>query len=208
MFQESDNDNDDIDDYIYSMLDDGQQQGIQEKMDTFQKAFIGSDGLYDTDETAALIQQLQQENALDAKYEQFAKKRDDDLEKRYLELKKDPPVSLQMAPPMINQEALYQSRLLLKICTMKWMIGAVSVYNMIWNIQLLLTQMQVFAMKMLPSNVKDAKMITSIVKNAISIPTKVNQQIMKPRSTRANDISVVNSGINLFHSFITIILDT
>lgn len=91
MFQESDNDNDDIDDYIYSMLDDGQQQGIQEKMDTFQKAFIGSDGLYDTDETAALIQQLQQENALDAKYEQFAKKRDDDLEKRYLELKKDPP---------------------------------------------------------------------------------------------------------------------
>jgi hypothetical protein len=92
MFQEGDDEDDALDDYIYSILgENGKQDSIQEKMDGFQRAFMGSDGMHDTDESAALIRQLQEENALDAKYEQFTKKRDDDLEKRYLELKKDAP---------------------------------------------------------------------------------------------------------------------
>jgi hypothetical protein len=96
MFQESDEEEDAIDDYIYSMLGQEKQHSIQEKMDAFQEAFVGSDGIHDTDESAALIRQLQEENALDAKYEQFTKKRDDDLEKRYLELKKDAPTSFSL----------------------------------------------------------------------------------------------------------------
>lgn len=90
MLQDSDEEEDAIDDYIYGVLDDKKDM-IQEKMDGFQKAFLGNDYYVGTDERDELIKKLQQENTLDAKYEQFTKQRDADLEKRYLELKKDAP---------------------------------------------------------------------------------------------------------------------
>jgi hypothetical protein len=94
MLQDSDDDNA-IDEYIYGVLKsspgDVNHDIIQEKMDGFQKIFMGSEDAHDTDESDALIRKLQEENALDAKYEQFAKKRDNDLEERYNALKKDAP---------------------------------------------------------------------------------------------------------------------
>ncbi|EPB86232.1 hypothetical protein HMPREF1544_06960 [Mucor circinelloides 1006PhL] len=90
MLQDSDEEEDAIDDYIYGVLDDKKDM-IQEKMDGFQRAFMGQDQFIGTDESDELIKKLQQENALDAKYEQFIHKRDEDLEKRYHALKKDAP---------------------------------------------------------------------------------------------------------------------
>lgn len=97
MLQESDDEDDAIDSYIYDILKtsvekDGQHDpGITEKLGSFQTAFVGSDSQFDTDESDALIKRAQQENALDAKYESYKAKRDDDIEKRYLDLKKDAP---------------------------------------------------------------------------------------------------------------------
>ncbi|CEP16562.1 hypothetical protein [Parasitella parasitica] len=90
MLQDSDEEEDAIDAYIYGVLDDKKDM-VQEKMDGFQKAFLGGDEFVGTDESEELIKKLQQENALDAKYEQFARERDSDLEKRYHGLKKDAP---------------------------------------------------------------------------------------------------------------------
>ncbi|CAO3645505.1 unnamed protein product [Mucor fragilis] len=91
MLQDSDEEEDAIDDYIYGVLDDKKDM-VQEKMDGFQKAFMGdSDPFIGTDESDELIKRLQQENALDAKYEQFTRNKDQDLEKRYHALKKDAP---------------------------------------------------------------------------------------------------------------------
>ncbi|KAL7329683.1 hypothetical protein PS15p_204739 [Mucor circinelloides] len=90
MLQDSDEEEDAIDDYIYGVLDDKKDM-IQEKMDGFQRAFMGQDQFIGTDESDELIKKLQQENALDAKYKQFTHKRDEDLEKRYHALKKDAP---------------------------------------------------------------------------------------------------------------------
>lgn len=95
MLQDSDDEDDAIDQYIYNVLDssssDMKGNIIQERKDRFQKIFMRSDDTRDTDESDALIKRLQEENALDAKYEQFTKYRDEDLEKRYNALKKDRP---------------------------------------------------------------------------------------------------------------------
>lgn len=87
-----DSDEDDIDDYIYGVLGSSSGGQIQEKMDGFQKIFLGSETITD-DESMALIRKLQEENALDEKYNQFAKSRDEDMEKRYHALKKDSPTT-------------------------------------------------------------------------------------------------------------------
>ncbi|CAO3614602.1 unnamed protein product [Mucor hiemalis] len=98
MLQDSDDEDDAINDYIYSVLEESSSpkgvkaQNIQEKMDGFQKIFMGSENdPVGTDETDALIKRLQQENALDAKYEQFSQSRDNDMEERYNALRKDAP---------------------------------------------------------------------------------------------------------------------
>lgn len=101
MLQDSDDEDDAINDYIYSVLEEStsttspqgaKTQSIQEKMDGFNKIFLGSQNdPVSTDETDALIKRLQQENALDAKYEQFSKSRDQDMEERYKALRKDAP---------------------------------------------------------------------------------------------------------------------
>lgn len=86
-----DSDDDDIDDYIYGVIGSSSGGQIQEKMDGFQKIFLGSESGAADDEAMELIRKLQEENALDEKYSQFTKSRDDDMEQRYLALKKDPP---------------------------------------------------------------------------------------------------------------------
>lgn len=93
MLQDSDDEDDALDEYIYGVLKDSDSKGgnIQEKMDGFQKIFMGSETNINTDESHELIRRLQEENALDAKYEQFAKSRDNDMEERFNALKKDGP---------------------------------------------------------------------------------------------------------------------
>ncbi|KAI7892483.1 uncharacterized protein EV154DRAFT_418522 [Mucor mucedo] len=89
-----DSDDDEIDDYIYGVLGSSSGGKIQEKMDGFQKIFLGSEnggGDGADDESMELIRKLQAENALDEKYSQFTKSRDEDMEQRYNALRKDPP---------------------------------------------------------------------------------------------------------------------
>lgn len=91
MLQESDEEEDGIDNYIYGVLDSSSSSKgdtIQQKMDGFQKIFLGPE--MGDDESDDLIRKLQEENALDRKYQQFAKSRDDDMEKRYNALKSEP----------------------------------------------------------------------------------------------------------------------
>ncbi|KAI8337350.1 hypothetical protein EDC96DRAFT_523557 [Choanephora cucurbitarum] len=65
--------------------------GLNNHLDAITQAWIGKQD--DTDETHELIQRIHQENALDQKYRQFNQHRDEQLEKRYLELKKDAPAT-------------------------------------------------------------------------------------------------------------------
>ncbi|KAI8647430.1 hypothetical protein BD408DRAFT_408546 [Parasitella parasitica] len=90
MLQDSEEEQDAIDAYIYGVLDDKKDM-VTAKIDGFHEAFLGSDQFVGTDESEELIKRLQRENALDAKYEQFARERDNDIEKRCHELKKDAP---------------------------------------------------------------------------------------------------------------------
>ncbi|GAA5801342.1 hypothetical protein HPULCUR_006788 [Helicostylum pulchrum] len=87
MLEESDQEEDDIDNYIYGVLGDTPQQ---QKMDEFQTLFLGQQQQQPTEETDDLIRKLQDENALDRKYEHFTKSRDDDMQKRYEALRSEP----------------------------------------------------------------------------------------------------------------------
>lgn len=96
MLQESDDEDEDaIDSYIYGVLrtttNENESSPVLDTLDSVQKVFLGSDRQFNTDESDELIRRAQEENALDAKYEKFQKKKDEDIEKRYLELKKDKP---------------------------------------------------------------------------------------------------------------------
>ncbi|KAG0172618.1 hypothetical protein DFQ30_010056 [Apophysomyces sp. BC1015] len=51
--------------------------------------FVGKEELHLEEEGSSLMRQIQDEVALEAKYQDFAKKRDQDLERRYLALKDD-----------------------------------------------------------------------------------------------------------------------
>ncbi|OBZ83024.1 Ragulator complex protein LAMTOR2 [Choanephora cucurbitarum] len=83
------NNDDDIYGNILSTSKDSPMYGLNNHLDAITQAWIGSQD--DTDETHELIQRIHQENALDQKYSQFNQHRDEQLEKRYLELKKDAP---------------------------------------------------------------------------------------------------------------------
>ncbi|KAI9478400.1 MAG: hypothetical protein EXX96DRAFT_246749 [Benjaminiella poitrasii] len=105
MLQESTEGNDTLDEYIYNILkeDSSDTQSSSKntknndglkltgKLDQIQNIFLqgSTDSGINNEEEDELIQRLQKESALDEKYEQFAKKRDEELEERYLKFKKD-----------------------------------------------------------------------------------------------------------------------
>jgi hypothetical protein len=92
MLQEEEDDDDD-DDLIYGALSSEQDRDLvteaEEKVSGAQNLFLGSD--FGTDESDALIRRIQEENALDSKYETFAKARSNEFESRVHALKKDAP---------------------------------------------------------------------------------------------------------------------
>lgn len=192
MLQDSDEEEDAIDDYIYGVLDDKKDM-IQEKMDGFQRAFMGQDQFIGTDESDELIKKLQQENALDAKYEQFIHKRDEDLEKRYHALKKDAPSFSNTTysdsskpkgsiPKPLTNTDLHDE---MDDWCCKYQYDEMSDRGG-WGGSHMNTQ--VSAMTMLLSSAWDARMTTSIAGNAFSIRIKVNLLTMKRRSIKADHI--------------------
>ncbi|KAI8060672.1 uncharacterized protein B0P05DRAFT_557793 [Gilbertella persicaria] len=86
--------NESDDDDIYDMLDSKQDRqlycSLNDNIDHLQETFLGKE-TYNTDESHELIQRVQQEAALDHRYDQFTQQRDKALEQRYLDLKKNAP---------------------------------------------------------------------------------------------------------------------
>ncbi|KAL0090383.1 hypothetical protein J3Q64DRAFT_1729582 [Phycomyces blakesleeanus] len=83
----NDSDNDGLldDDLLASLTSPEDQKAQKEKLNQLEAAFLGTHsaetGL--EDESHTLIRRIQEESALDEKYATFAKKRDEDLKKRY-----------------------------------------------------------------------------------------------------------------------------
>ncbi|KAI8880122.1 hypothetical protein K501DRAFT_335596 [Backusella circina FSU 941] len=96
MLQEDDDEHDDdINDMIYGALSSQQDERLvteaEEKLSGAQTLFLGSD--FGNDESDALIRRIQEEDALDSKYQTFAKTRDDEFESRVHALQKEAPIT-------------------------------------------------------------------------------------------------------------------